>query len=297
MNRAQLWYECRAHVIVPVFVACMLPCFLFVPALDPRNVELGWRLLCILLVAPVLVGMLGGGALGNLVDPLSRSESRAFVLTRPISTLSIVRSKLVAAAIMTAAIWILFLGYVSLLLLRPGFIQSIQAAATSAGTWKAVGYALIGLSLLVLLTWKSMVESLWICLTGRKWVETAVTFGTVGFFFVSVGLGLWIGFHPQWHAAALAAVPWLMGFLLALKLVAAVFVVYGLLQQCASSAAGVALMAALWLAVVFSLSALALALLPPEFAPATKVIPGVALLIPFARLAGAPLALCWNRHR
>jgi hypothetical protein len=88
-----------------------------------------------------------------------------------------------------------------------------------------------------------------------------------------------------------------MGFLLALKLVAAVFVVYGLLQQCASSAAGVALMAALWLAVVFSLSALALALLPPEFAPATKVIPGVALLIPFARLAGAPLALCWNRHR
>src|SRR5262249_27442962 len=44
MNRAQLWYECRAHMIVPVYIACMLPCFLFVPALEPRNVALGWRL-------------------------------------------------------------------------------------------------------------------------------------------------------------------------------------------------------------------------------------------------------------
>jgi uncharacterized membrane protein YjjP (DUF1212 family) len=46
-----------------------------------------------------------------------------------------------------------------------------------------------------------------------------------------------------------------------------------------------------------SLCAIALALLPPQIARATAIMPGIALLIPFARLAGAPLALQWNRHR
>jgi hypothetical protein len=57
------------------------------------------------------------------------------------------------------------------------------------------------------------------------------------------------------------------------------------------------MMVTIWLAVVLSLSALTLALLPREYAQARQVIPGIALFIPFARLAGAPLALQWNRHR
>jgi hypothetical protein len=142
-----------------------------------------------------------------------------------------------------------------------------------------------------------MVETLWIGLTGRKWVETTIAFGTAGLVFVSIGSGFWIGFHPELHAAALAAVPWLMGLLLAIKLAAAAFVVYGLLHLRLTTAVGAALMTATWLAMVVSLCALALALLPPEFAPARKVIPGIALLIPFARLVAAPLALQWNRHR
>jgi hypothetical protein len=83
MRRAQLWYECRAHMIVPVFIACMLPCFLFVVAIEPRNVDFGWRLLGILLVAPVLVAMLSGGALGHLVDPLSKHETGSFFARSP----------------------------------------------------------------------------------------------------------------------------------------------------------------------------------------------------------------------
>jgi hypothetical protein len=294
--RAQLWYECRAHLIVPVFIACMAPCFLFLPALEPRNVELGWRLLGILLVAPVLVGMLAGGALGNLVDPLSKYHASSFVLVRPISTLTIIRGKLVLAAITTAAIWVLFLGYVLLLLLRPGFTESIHQAAISAGTWKAVGYSLLAISLLVLFTWKCMVETLWITLAGRKWVEIAVAYTIAGLVFLSAGCGLWLSFHPQWQAPAQAAVPWVMGLLLALKLAAAAWAVYGLVRWRLTTAGGVALMIAAWLAVVCSLCVLALVLLPAE-GPATTVISAIALFIPFTRLAGAPLALQWNRHR
>jgi hypothetical protein len=297
ISRAQLWYECRAHLIVPVFIACMLPCVFFVPALDRHNVALGWRLLGILLCAPLLVGMLAGGTLGALVDPLSKQQSSAFLLVRPISSLSIVRSKLVIAAVMTLAIWILFLGYISLLLTRPGFPQSIAEVASSVPAWKAVAYPSLAFSLLILFSWKSMVETLWIGLAGRKWVENTVAFGAAGLTFVAVGSVLTLVFLPQLRAPALDALPWLVGLLLALKIAAAALVVYGLLHWRLTTAGGAAMMVTIWLAVVLSLSALTLALLPREYAQARQVIPGIALFIPFARLAGAPLALQWNRHR
>jgi hypothetical protein len=297
MRRAQLWYECRAHMIVPLFIACMLPCFLFLPALERNDVGLGWRLLGILLAAPVLVAMLAGAPLGQLVDPLSKDKSSAFLLVRPISSLSIVRGKLVLAAITTAVIWILFLGYISLLLLRPGFAQSIHRAAANVSPWQAVGYPVLAICLLVLFSWKTMVETLWIGLSGRKWVEVVNSIGFAVFVFAALGVGLWIFFDPDVQAAALAAVPWMVGLLLVAKALVAALVVYGLLHWQLTTVRGAGLMTACWLAVVFLLCALALVLLPAELAPARHVIPAVALLIPFARLVGAPLALHWNRHR
>jgi len=296
-SRAQLWYECRAHVIIPVFIACMMPCFLFVPAIEPSNIALGWRLLGILLATPLFVAVLAGGALGNLTDPFSKYEAASFVLVRPISSLSLIKTKLVTAAIVTAAIWILFLAYISVLLLRPGFPESIAGVAATVGAWKASGISVLILMLLVALTWKNMVEGLWVTLTGRKWVENATSFGLLGLLFVGIGLGIWIYFHPDVHGVAVAAVPWLVGLALMMKFAAAAVVMRGLVRSGLTGPAGASLMAATWLAVVAALCGLALYLLPGEHAAPTKVVPGIALFVPFARLAGAPLALEWNRHR
>lgn len=307
MNRAQIWYECRSHVIVPIFIACMMPCFIFVPALDATNVALGWRELGIMLVAPLFVAMLAGGALGNLTDPSSKSETGSFVLVRPIASLSILKAKLVTAAITTAAIWILFLAYISLLLTRPGFPQSIVEVASHFPTWKVVGFPILVLTLLFVLTWKNMVANLWVALTGRKWVENANSFGFIGLVLFSIAIGLWIFFHPEWHAAALASVPWLLGLLLLLKLILAAFVVGGLVVSGLTGPGGAALMVATWLATATILCGLTFYLLPSGYVAAMNpttvnsatmnIVCGIALFIPFSRLAGAPLALEWNRHR
>jgi hypothetical protein len=297
LSRAQLWYECRAHFIVPIFIACLMPCFLFVPAMDRTNVELSWRLLGIMLGTPLMVAMFAGGALGNLVDPFSKRESASFILVRPISSFAILRGKLLLAAIITAAIWILFLGYISLLLTRPGFPQSIARMASNLPAWKAIGAPILVLVFLMLFTWKNLIENLWLSLTGRKWVETAASFTFAGLTFVTIGIGLWIGFHPELYSAALAAVPWLIGVLLLLKLTAAVFVLRGVLRARLIGPAGAALLVAAWLAVVASLSGLMLFLLPAPLAEPKQIVAGIMLFIPFARLAGAPLALEWNRHR
>ena len=70
-----------------------------------------------------------------------------------------------------------------------------------------------------------------------------------------------------------------------------------IVQSRLTNSAGAAMMVAMWLAVVGALCALALVLVPAEYASPKNIIPGIALFIPFSRLAGAPLALEWNRHR
>src|SRR5262249_43939026 len=114
---------------------------------------------------------------------------------------------------------------------------------------------------------------------------------------VGVGVGLWLAFHPEWHAAALAAVPWLIGGLLAMKLTAAALVVHGLLRFGLTGPGGAFTVVAAWLAIVVTLCALAYGMLPPELATVKNVVPSIAFIVPFARVAGTPLALEWNRHR
>jgi hypothetical protein len=295
--RAQLWYECRANLMVPVMIACMLPCFIFVPAINKHDVELGWRLLAIMLAAPPFLALLVGCAMGSLTDPLSKRESGTFILVRPISSLSIVRGKLVLAAMVTAVLWLLFLGYISLLLTRPGFAQSIAQVAGSVAAWKAIGVPVAVVLLLVLFTWKNMIESLCVNLTGRKWVEMATSLAFAGLVFIGVGSGLWVAFHPEHRPAALTAASWLVGLLLVMKLAIAVLIVNGMVQSRLVAARSAALMIATWLAAVVPLCAAALMLLPSEFSAATQVVPAIVLFIPFNRVAGAPLALEWNRHR
>jgi hypothetical protein len=295
---AQLWFECRAHVCtVPIFLGCMLLCVLFLPALDPNNIALGWRFLGTLLATPLFVAVMAGGALGNLHDPFSRSDTATFLLTRPISSVSLVKGKLIAAAICTAAIWVVMLAFTSLLLVRPGFLDSIVEAARHLLVWKAIGLPLLVLVLLMALTWKNMIENLWIALTGRTWVAQANNIGLVALVFCGGGVGLWIYFHPEVHGLARAAVPWLIGLLLVSKLALATTVVRSLDRLRLVGRSGIAVIVVIWGLVVIGLCSIALAFSPTTQVSVFDIVSGIALLTPFSRLAGAPLALAWNRHR
>jgi hypothetical protein len=296
--RAQLWYECRAHAwSLPVFLGSTLLFVSFATFAEPHEVMLGWRLAAILLAAPLVVAMLLGGSMGNLHDPFSKRSASAFVLTRPISTAALVRGKLIAAALATAATWLLVVAFLALLLLRPGFARSIAEVARAMPAWKAVGLPILILALLMLLTWKNMVENLWINLTGRAWVGGVYTWGGIVLVLAGIGAGLWIYFHPRLHAAAWAAVPWLIGLLVATKLCIAVIIVRGLDRWQLMGRPAIAAILSAWGLTAIGFSALALWLVPAGQASAWSLISSVVLVVPFSRLAAAPLALEWNRHR
>jgi hypothetical protein len=297
-NAAQIWFECRAHVwTVPIVLGCTLMCFLFLPAIDRHNVALGWRLFGSLIGAPLFIAVMTGGALGNLHAPFSRSDTDTFLLTRPISSVSLVRAKLIAAAVSTAAIWVIMLAFASLLLVRPGLAQSIAAAASQLPLWKAIGLTLLALGLLVALTWKNMIENLWIALTGRPWVAGVNNVGLLAIGFGGGGVGVYVHLHPEVHGLAWAAVPWLIGLLLAAKLALATIIVRSLDRSRLVDRSGIARMIGIWMLVVAALCLIAFTFLPTALASPSNIVPGIALFTPFSRLAGAPLALAWNRHR
>ena len=72
--------------------------------------------------------------------------------------------------------------------------------------------------LLVLLTWKRMVESLILELIGREWVVKVMVIAGV-FFSINVAvLAMWLAVHPEYHAAVRAGMPWVLSGLACLKL-------------------------------------------------------------------------------
>jgi len=112
-----------------------------------------------------------------------------------------------------------------------------------------------------------------------------------------LGFGIAAAIFPQYQSAALAAAPWIVGILLAVKLVTAVLVLRGLVNNAILPAEYIVAMIAAWIFVVAALASLAICLTPPGAASTRDILSAIILLIPFSRLAGAPLAVEWNRHR
>lgn len=296
--RAQIWFECRAHGwTLPVFAGSLQFCFLASMCIEPGDVALSWKILVVLLAAPVFVAMMAGTALGAMHDPYSKPSTASFVLTRPVSTSSLIRSKFITAAIGAGMTWLLVLAISPALLLRPGFLASIQEVAASVPLWKSIGLPLFVIWVLVALTWKSIVANLWASLTGREWVAVGVGFAFAALQFSGGGAGLWLYFHPQHRPAALAAVPWIVGSLLILKALVAIAVVRLLQSSRLISVRRIATFMVLWSLVVLGLFGISYGLTPGDFWSAGDALAGIVLFAPFSRLIGAPLALHWNRHR
>jgi hypothetical protein len=184
-----------------------------------------------------------------------------------------------------------------LLLLFPTFRELIGELAQHVPAWKAATIPLLAMVLLLAVTWKQLVENFWITLTGRDWLMYVAIAAVTSLFFMGTGFGFWVFFHPDYQPAARAAVPWLMGLAALLKLLVAGTVLRALDRSQLLTRKSILMMFGMWCLVVLGLSSIALWRLPLDGVSAASIVTGIVLLIPFSRLAGAPLAVAWNRHR
>jgi len=302
-GRAQAWFEWRRHGrSLPALVGILLPfelALLFVFSDTPAIV---FEILAGVLLTPPFMAAFVAATVSKSNPQASDSHGLTpFSATRPLTSASLIAAKLKATIRSTLAAWLLVIVAMPLGLrlsgTSPMVMEWMRHLIEVLGTPRAMAIGLLGLTAFVASTWKQLVQSLYIGMSGREWVVKASVFVTLSFFAIVGPSALWIVRNRDVMAALWNAFPWILGVLVCLKISAAVWIAMRLHDSRLFSDRTLVIGAACWDVMVFALYGL-LAWIFPALLIRRYFLALVAILaIPLVRLSAAPLALTWNRHR
>jgi hypothetical protein len=225
----------------------------------------------------------------------------SFLATRPLTSSDLVLAKLKLAARSALAAWVVMLLFVAVWLLAPardgertGPLGTLLFAYLPPKGELTLCLLLAGLAAL---TWKFQVEGLFLDYTGRRWIIyganlAAACLITAGLWFLA-----WLGAHPHLIPQVLDLLPRLASYALVLKGGTGAWALQTLLRQRVLSSKALVILMAGWLLFALALFVLLHWLLPTNFVAPRHLALGILLTLPLTRLALAPLALKWNRHR
>jgi hypothetical protein len=282
--------------------ALVLPLVLMPLLFGPNDVIPTARTLLSALAVPVfLAGLAGTTVSGKHPWVKDYYGVAGFSATLPVATAGMVAAKLKAAAWSTLAAWTL------IALTVPPAVLLTGNGADVAGWWRQatqehdplrVIVAITAVAaLLIVWTWKRVVDSLLLGLTGRKWViQGAIITGMAGLFFLML-VAAWIYRHPDSHETVKAAAPWLLGLLFLSRLLAASWALRRCVRQHLVAARTARACVAAWLLLASLLITLLAWSLPAGLVPFHYLALAVVCVFPLSHLALTPLALAWNRHR
>src|SRR5205085_4339943 len=165
------------------------------------------------------------------------------------------------------------------------------------GMPRAIAIVLMALAALLASTWKQLVQSLYIGMSGREWVVKGSVFVALTFLAAVLPLAVWISRSRQVMAALWNNFALIAAVLVGLKLTAAVWIAMRLHDKRLLSDRALVVGAVCWDVAVFALYGLLVWIVPLALV-GSYVLALVAILeVPLARIAAAPLALAGNRHR
>jgi len=289
--RAQAWLEWRRQGWrLPAWMALLLPfelALLFIAG-DDRPEVVFYTLLGVLLTPPFMAAF--------ATATLSKT---AYDATRPSTSAALVAAKLEVALRSTLAAWLLVVIAIPFALTFsstwPVVIERTIQWVEAEGTLRAAAIVLLVFLGLFGLTWKQLVQNLYLGLTGReRVVKASVLFALA----CLVVFGPIVGWILSLYVMALAtkALPWIAAALVGLKLSAAASVATRLRRQRLLDDRTLVTVAAGWLVVVLALYGLLAWLVTTPLIPRYFLALVAVLAIPLARLSAAPLALAGNRH-
>jgi hypothetical protein len=258
--RAQTWFEWRRHGwSLPALVGIVVPfelLLLFVPGNDTAPVVFGT--LFVVLLTPPFMAVLAAAAIGKS-DPHARDSYGVtpFMATRPLTSAALIAAKLKMTIWSTLAAWTVVLVSIPVALKLSGtfpvVLERAHAGIEVVGPLRAIAVVLLGFSALLASTWKNLVQSLCIGLTGREWiVKSTVLLGLMSI--VAAGmLGDWIVRNRNVQSAIWNAFPWILVALVFCKLCAAGWVAVRLHDTRALSDRTLVTGAGCWLLAVVAL--------------------------------------------
>ncbi len=301
--RAQVWFEWRRQGrTLPALMVILLPFELALLWLARDAPALASEILLITFVTPPLMASF-------MVTTVSRAHPDArdshgmspFVATRPLSNGALIGAKLKMAIWSTLAAWLLVLVAVPIALKWSGtwpmMIERSDRFVGVVGMPRAIVFGLLVLAGLIAATWKQLVQSLCIGLTGRDWIARSVLIAALAFIVFIGPLAQWIADHDRVQAVLFAFAPSILALLVSLKMLAAAWVAARLTHSGLLSDRTLLTGAAAWVALVFALYGLLGWLVDGPLVPRYFLALVAILFVPLARVSAAPLALAWNRHR
>ena len=301
--RAQIWFEWRGHGrSLPALVGILLPfelALLWVVNDTPGLIV--ETLLFVLLTPPFMAAFVAATVRKSNPAVSDSYGLTPFTAARPLTSAGLIAAKLRMTIWSTLATWLLVLVAMPLALILSGtwtvVIERARQGIDYVGTLRALVLVLLGLSGLMVLTWKQLVQNLYIGLTGREWLIKSSVFLALAFLTVIGPIVQWVINSNDVQAAVWDMLPGMLAGLVCLKMLAAGWIVIRLYDSRLLSDRTLVTGAAYWLVAVLALyGLLAWLLSTPNFPH--YILALVAILgIPLVRLSAAPLALAWNRHR
>ena len=304
--RAQFWLEWRRHgVLLPLCTAAILLVVMLCSAFfGPIGASVTMVMFESLLVTPVMLGFALGQGLGK-GDLWSREAGLPlFLATRPLQHAEWIGAKMKAAALATVLAWALMAVLVPLWLWQWCDTRLLLNFWTTFERMYApeVLYALPALMMgvLMIVTWRSLIASLFIGLAGRTWL---LTVATLSVYFVVCGIAGLISLKIQrpdlirrWVAWP-AWTPWLLTALFITKLTAAAFIASRAHRRGWLDGRAIGRYLAVWFIATAFLLLAAQLLLPLSGWKRGLSIVLILFSMPLLRVAYAPVALAQNRHR
>ncbi len=302
-SRAQAWFEWRRYGwSLPVLVGILLPFELALLFVFREAPVIVFETLVAVLLTPPLMAIFVAATVSR-ANPHSRDAYgiTPFMATRPMTSASLIAAKLKATIWSTFAAWVLVAVAIPLALWLSGTTPLVVDFARDVlevfKLPRATAIAVLLFVALLLSTWKQLVQSLYVGMSGREWVVKASVFGTLCVLAVALPLAGWL-FHSRrligflWYG-----LPWILGVLACLKLLAAVWVCVRLHGSGLVANRTLLIGAVCWDVAVFAVYGVLVWILPGLLARGWFLMLIAILMIPLTRLSAAPLAIARNRHR
>jgi hypothetical protein len=302
-NRAQLWFEWRQYGrSLPWLVAILLPFELSLLFPFSHTPELVFEvLLIVLFTPPFMAAFVAATAARSSATSSDAYGVTPFIAARPLTNDSLIAAKMKAMIGSTLAAWMLVLAATPLALrfsgAAPVVIERAHRLIEVMGMPRAIAILLLALAALLAATWKQLVQSLYIVMSGREWLVKASLFAALAFLAVVLPVAVLISENRRALAILFSNFPLIAAVLICFKLSAAVWIAKRLRDKRLLSDRTLVIGAVCWDIAVFALYGLLVWIVPLVLID-NHVLALVAILeVPLARIAAAPLALAWNRHQ
>lgn len=301
--RAQLWFEWRQYGrSLPLLVAIVLPVGLSLLFLFREAAGIVVEIVLASLLLPAFLAIFVAATVAKSSANASESYGiTPFIATRPVEDRALVVAKWQAALLSTLAAWMIVAVAVPVALLGADATEPILNIARDVddalGRPRAIILGLLLLAGLVGSTWKQLVQGFYIAMSGRDWAVKGITFATLALVTVGSFVLIWI-FESRYRiVVAWSAIPWLMTALVALKLVLAMRVMQRGAERGLFTRKQLIFGAIVWDLCVFAVYGVLALILPDILFRRYFLLLVAMLVVPFVRLAAAPLAIAGNRHR